>query len=99
MTQFNQAQHLAVLEEISVSAVRVVELARMIQSWKGDEIDADVLASAIALTAQHIGWMANAATKAHCGALPDLVLHDSWNMPAIVLAEGMCSGPTGEAVP
>ena len=44
MTQFNEAQHLAMLEEISVSAMRVVELAQMIQGWRGVEVDARLLA-------------------------------------------------------
>lgn len=88
MTQFNEAQHLAMLEEISVSAMRVVELAQMIQGWRGDEVDARLLASSIERMAQHVGWMANAATKAHLGVLSEALLGDRWNMPEIVVAEG-----------
>lgn len=99
MTQFNDAQHLAMLEEISVSAMRVVELAQMIQGWRGDEVDARLLASAIERMAQHVGWMANAATKAHLGVLPELVLNDPWNMPPIVLAEGQSTAATSRAAP
>ena len=99
MTQFNEAQHLAVLEEISVSAMRVVELAQLIQGWRGDEVDSRLLASAIERMAQHVGWMANAATKAHLGVLPELVLNDPWNMPPMVVAEGRGNAATGEAAP
>ena len=99
MTQFNEAQHLAMLEEISVSAMRVVELSQMIQGWRGDEVDARLLASAIERTAQHVGWMANAATKAHLGVLPELVLNDPWNMPPMVVAEGRGNAATGGAAP
>ena len=99
MTQFNEAQHLAMLEEISVSAMRVVELAQMIQGWRGDEADARLLASSIERMAQHLGWMANAATKAHLGVLPELVLNDPWNMPPVVVAEGRGNAATGEAAP
>ena len=99
MTQFNEAQHLAMLEEISVSAMRVVELAQMIQGWRGDEVDARLLASSIERMAQHLGWMANAATKAHLGVLSELVLNDPWNMPPIVLAEGQSTAATVRAAP
>ena len=99
MTQFNEAQHLAMLEEISVSAMRVGELSQMIQGWRGDEVDARLLASAIERTAQHVGWMANAATKAHLGVLSELVLNDPWNMPPIVLAEGQSTAATVRAAP
>lgn len=99
MTQFNEAQHLAMLEEISVSAMRVVELSQMIQGWRGDEVDSRLLASAIERTAQHVGWMANAATKAHLGVLSELVLNDPWNMPPIVLAEGQSTAATSRAAP
>ena len=99
MTQFNEAQHLAMLEEISVSAMRVVELSQMIQGWRGDEVDARLLASAIERTAQHVGWMANAATKAHLGVLSELVLNDPWDMPPIVLAEGQSTAATVRAAP
>lgn len=88
MMQFNQNQHIAMLGEISVSAARVVEMARMIQGRSGDELDVDVLAAAVALTGQRIGWMADAAAKAHLGLLPETLTADSWNMPAMVLAEG-----------
>ena len=99
MTQFNEAQHLAMLEEISVSAMRVVELAQLIQGWRGDEVDSRLLASSIERMAQHVGWMANAATKAHLGVLPELVLNDPWNMPPVVVAEGRGNAATGEAAP
>lgn len=99
MTQFNEAQHLAMLEEISVSAMRVVELAQMIQGWRGDEVDARLLASSIERMAQHVGWMANAATKAHLGVLPALVLNDPWNMPPMVVAEGHGNAAKSEGAP
>lgn len=99
MMQFNQNQHLAMLEEIAVSAARVVEMARMIQGHSGDELDVDVLAAAVALTGQRIGWMADAAAKAHLCLLPEAVTADSWNMPAMVLAEGGSAATGGKAEP
>ncbi len=98
MNSFNQSQHVAMLDEISVAAAGVVELARMIQGLCGGELDKDVLAAAVALTGQRIGWMADAAVKAHHGLLPDATVADSWNMPVMVLAEGCGNADQGRAV-
>ena len=96
MNNFNQAQHIAMLCEISVAAARVAEMALMIQERAGADVEADVLAAAVSLTAQRIGWMADAAYKAHLEVLPAGLLQDTWNMPAVVVAEGESTASTTE---
>lgn len=95
MTQFNQAQHVAMLDEIAVTAGRVVELARMIQGNAGDSVDSDVLAATVEAMAQRIGWLSAIAGQAHRGEPLGGTVPDAWIMPPMVLAEGMAGFSQG----
>lgn len=83
---FNQAQHIAMLDELACTAGRVAELARMVQSKVCDDVDADVLAVAIETMAQRMGWLSVIARQAHQGEPPGGARADAWLMPPIVAA-------------
>ena len=97
MAQFNQAQHVAMLDEIAVTAGRVAELARMIQANVGEPVDSDVLAATVETMAQRIGWLTAIATQAHKGEPLGGAVPDAWIMPPMVLAEGMAGFSQGDA--
>ena len=97
MTQFNQAQHLAMLDEIAVTAGRLAELARMIQANVGEPVDSDVLAATVEIMAQRIGWLTAIASQAHKGEPLGGSVPDAWIMPPMVLAEGMAGFSQGVA--
>ena len=97
MTQFNQAQHLAMLDEIAVTAGRLAELARMIQANAGEPVDSDVLAATVETMAQRIGWLTAIASQAHKGEPLGGSVPDAWIMPPMVLAEGMAGFSQGSA--
>ena len=97
MAQFNQAQHVAMLDEISVTAGRVAELARMIQANAGDSVDSDVLAATVETMAQRIGWLTAIASQAHKGEPLGGAVPDAWIMPPMVLAEGTAGFSQGSA--
>lgn len=84
---FNQAQHLALLAELATAAGRVVELARMIQNRAGDEVDTDVLAASVEVTAQRMGWLCTVAQQGYRGDVVTGVAVDTWLMPPLVKAE------------
>ena len=67
MTHFNQAQHVAMLAEMSMVAGQVGELARMIQEKAGANVEADVLSSSVEVMAQRIGWLTVIARQGHTG--------------------------------
>ena len=83
---FNQAQHIAMLDELACTAGRVAELARMVQAKVCDDVDADVLAVAIETMAQRMGWLSVIARQAHQCEPPGGPRADAWLMPPIVVA-------------
>ena len=93
---FTQAQHLAVLLELTTAAGRDAELARMIQASAGDELQTDVLAAAIEVTAQRMGWLGTVARQSHGDKRVACANADAWLMPPAVIAEG-ATAHTGRA--
>lgn len=97
MTHFNQAQHVAMLAEISMVAGQVVELARMIQEKAGANVEADVLSSSVEVMAQRIGWLTVIARQGHTGDVLGGAVADEWIMPPMVVAEGAVHATQGGA--